>query len=59
MDNQQQNELIISDNYYETVYGEILSKIGHGKTHLFDKGDHPAMNSNFDEFYNLSIEFLK
>ena len=49
----------ISDNYYENVYGEILKKTGHGKMHLFDKGDHPAMISKFDEFYDLSIEFLK
>ncbi|MBO4910533.1 MAG: alpha/beta hydrolase [Lachnospiraceae bacterium] len=49
----------IADNYYEDVYGEILSKIGHGKMHLFGKGDHPAMISNFDEFYDLSIKFLK
>ena len=49
----------ISDNYYENVYGEILSKIKHGKMYLFDKGDHPAMISNFDKFYSLSIEFLK
>lgn len=49
----------IADNYYEEVYGEMLSKIGHGKIHLFDKGDHPAMISNFDEFYDLSIGFLK
>ena len=49
----------ISDRYYENVYGEILSKTGHGKMHLFDTGDHPAMISNFDEFYNLSNEFLK
>ena len=49
----------ISDDYYEKVYGELLSKTGHGKMHLFDKGGHPAMISNFDEFYDLSIEFLR
>ena len=49
----------ISDTYYEDVYGDLLSKIGHGKMHLFDNGDHPAMISNFDEFYSLSVEFLK
>ncbi|MBO7451051.1 MAG: alpha/beta hydrolase [Clostridiales bacterium] len=49
----------ISDNYYEDVYGEILGKIKHGKMLLFEKGDHPAMISNFDEFYDHSIEFLK
>lgn len=33
----------ISDHYYEKIYGEIVSKIKHGKIHLFTKGDHPAI----------------
>lgn len=48
----------ISDDYYEKVYGEIVKKLKHGKIHLFSKGDHPAMISNFQEFYDLSKEFL-
>lgn len=48
----------ISDNYYEKVYGEIVKKIKYGKVHLFPKGDHPAMISNFQEFYDLSKEFF-
>lgn len=48
----------ISDNYYEKVYGDILKTIKNGRMHLFPKGDHPAMISNFIEFYDLSIEYL-
>lgn len=48
----------ISDDYYEKVYGDILTKLGRGKMHLFSHGDHPAMMSCFGEFYPLSMEFL-
>ena len=48
----------ISDHYYEKIYGEIVSKIKHGKIHLFPKGDHPAILSCFQEFYPLSMDFL-
>lgn len=48
----------ISDNYFENVYGEMLKKIGHGKMYLFDTGDHPAMITNFEKFYNVSLDFL-
>ncbi len=48
----------ISNDYYEKTYDEIISKVKHGKIHLFSKGDHPAIISNFKEFYPLSIEFL-
>ena len=48
----------ISDDYYEQVYGNILKMIPKGSMHLFPKGDHPAMISNFKEFYERSIEYL-
>lgn len=48
----------LSDNYFENVYGEMLEKIGHGKMYLFDKGDHPAMITSFEKFYNVSLDFL-
>ena len=48
----------ISDEYYEKTYADILQKLNNGSMHLFLKGDHPAMISNFQEFYGLSIEFL-
>ena len=49
----------ISPDYFEKVYGEMLSKIGHGEFHLFNGGGHPAMLTNADEFYKLSMDFLK
>ncbi len=48
----------LSPHYFEKVYGELISKIGHGTIHLFDTGGHPAMLSNPDRFYQLSMEFL-
>jgi len=42
----------------EKFYGELISKIGHGEIHLFDTGVHPAMLSNPDEFYHMSVAFL-
>ena len=48
----------IAPDYFEIVYGELISKIGHGTIHLFDTGGHPAMLTNQDRFYQLSREFL-
>ena len=48
----------ISDEYYEKVYGEMLKKVPGAKMHLFEHGDHPAMLTIFEEFYDLSIKFL-
>lgn len=48
----------IAPNYFEEVYGELISKIGHGKIHLFKSGGHPAMLTNQDSFYQLSLEFF-
>lgn len=44
---------------YEIVYGEILQKVPKAKMNLFEHGDHPAMLTNFEEFYGLSMDFLK
>ncbi|MBO4878365.1 MAG: alpha/beta hydrolase [Ruminococcus sp.] len=48
----------ISDEYYEKVYGEMLEKLPKGRMYIFSEGGHPAMLSNFSEFYELSIDFL-
>lgn len=48
----------LAPNYFEKAYGELISKIGHGKIHLFDTGGHPAMLTNQDSFYQLSMKFL-
>lgn len=57
----QEDEFVstISPDYFKKVYGELIEKIGHGKIHLFNTGGHPAMLTNSEEFYQLSMEFLK
>ena len=48
----------IADDYYENVYGAIIQKVPKAKMHLFEHGDHPAMLSDFEEFYGLSMDFF-
>lgn len=48
----------VSPDYFEQVYGEMLNKIGHGEMHLFETGGHPAILSNPDGFYEVSMSFL-
>ena len=48
----------IADDYYENVYGAIIQKVPKAKKHLFEHGDHPAMLSDFEEFYGLSMDFF-
>ena len=48
----------VSDNYYETVYGQMLKQIPNGRMYLFESGDHPALLSNADTFYGLSMDFF-
>ena len=49
----------VSDNYLENVYKDMMQKMEHGKIHLFSSGGHPAMITNEEEFYGISMEFLK
>ena len=46
----------ISDNYYEKVYGDMLEQIPNGRMYLFENGDHPAVITNSDSFYDLSMD---
>lgn len=39
-------------DFFETVYGNMIAKIGHGQMYLFESGGHPAMLSNPDSFYH-------
>lgn len=48
----------LSPDYFEEVYGKLIEKIGHGKIHLFNTGGHPAMLTNSEEFYQLSMNFF-
>ncbi len=61
MTGSKQDEFVssVSPTYFEKVYGEMLKKIGHGKMYLFDTGGHPAMLTNQDDFYSLSMAFFK
>ncbi|WP_367270510.1 hypothetical protein [Ruminococcus sp.] len=36
----------------------MLQKIPNGRMYLFENGDHPAMLTNADEFYDISMDFL-
>lgn len=49
----------LSPDYFDTVYGAILQKIGHGSMRLFDTGGHPAILSNANAFYECSLQFLQ
>lgn len=48
----------ISDNYLEDSYRDMINQIGHGNIHMFNLGGHPAMITNQEEFYEMSLEFL-
>ncbi|WP_297955918.1 alpha/beta fold hydrolase [uncultured Ruminococcus sp.] len=48
----------VAPDYYEKIYGNMLEKLTNGSMHLFETGDHPAMMTNQEEFYKLSMEFL-
>lgn len=48
----------VSDNYLENVYKDMVQKMGQGKIHLFSSGGHPAMISNENDFYEISMDFL-
>lgn len=49
----------VSPKYFENVYGNLIKKIGHGEVYLFNEGGHPAMLSNSEEFFKLSMKFFK
>lgn len=48
----------IKDGFYEDVYGKILKQISRGKMLLFENGEHPAILSNTELFFDLSMDFL-
>lgn len=50
---------MIDPLYFERVYGAIIAKIGHGQMHLFEAGGHPAILSNPDAFYQMSLDFFE
>lgn len=48
----------VEPTYFERVYGNLISKMGHGEIHLFKTGVHPAILSNPTEFHQISKAFF-
>lgn len=48
----------IHPEYFQETYGEMIAKMGHGTMYLFNRGRHPAMLSNSEEFIHLAKKFL-
>lgn len=48
----------VKPKFFEEVYAGMISKIGHGEIHLFEAGGHPAMLTNQENFYRLSLNFF-
>lgn len=49
----------VAPDYMERTYKKLVQKIGHGKIHMFNTGRHPAILSNSEEFYQVSMGFLR
>ncbi len=48
----------LEPSFFEKNYSKIIEKIGHGAFFIFEKGGHPAMLSNQEEFLIISETFL-
>lgn len=48
----------VHPNFYMETYSKLIKKIGDGEIHIFEKGGHPALLSNKDEFVKLAKDFL-
>jgi valacyclovir hydrolase len=46
-------------NHPDNIFGELKKKNNSLEIHLFDKGNHPAMLTNKDEFLELIKEKIK
>lgn len=49
----------IAPDFYERLFADLIRKAGKGTFHLFERGGHPAILSNREEFVRLAKEFLK
>ena len=49
----------IDKEYFNKVYKNMVEKMNHGEIYLFEKGGHPSITSNSEEFVNISKKFLK
>ncbi|MHC1723345.1 MAG: alpha/beta fold hydrolase [Aminipila sp.] len=50
---------LINPDFYNTLFSNLIGKIGHGQMHIFQTGGHPALLSNQKQFSMLAIEFIK
>jgi pimeloyl-ACP methyl ester carboxylesterase len=48
----------VHPNFYMETYSKLIEKIGDGDIYIFEKGGHPALLSNKDEFVKLAKDFL-
>lgn len=49
----------LDPNFFEKTYQNLIGKMGHGERYIFEKGGHPAMLSNQENFVSISDAFLK
>lgn len=49
---------LLSPNYFEKVFCDLLRKAGHGRMLLFEHGGHPAMLSNAAAFFAAADDFF-
>ena len=49
---------MISNNFYNELFKNLISKVQNGSMYIFEQGGHPAMLSNADKFFELAKEFL-
>ncbi len=48
----------VDGDFFQKTYGKMLKEIGHGESHLFRHGGHPAILSNPAEFAEKTFDFL-
>lgn len=51
-------DTLFPNGFYDLLFKDMLSRIGHGKQYLFEHGGHPAMISNQEQFVSISKEFF-
>lgn len=49
---------LLYPDFYIKTYSSLINKMGKGEMHIFNKGGHPAIISNKDEFIKLAKAFL-
>lgn len=52
-------DAVFPPGFLSKLFDAMLQKIGHGQQHLFERGWHPAMISNKEEFLSISMNYLE